>query len=80
MSRAQAVCEEFCEEVEAGTRITTHPTRLFDSIEELKCTLELKHFTPLEERMIDVGYCCTQVQKDASRNKCLAWFEPITYD
>jgi len=44
--------------------------------EEIKCRLHIKYFAPLVERMVQLGYCCTQVQKDSAGNKCTAWFEP----
>lgn len=43
--------------------------------EEIKCRLDTKYFTALVERMVQVGYCCTQVQKDLEGNTCTAWFE-----
>lgn len=78
MSRAKAICEEFCEQVVVGTRLHTDPLHLFAAREEFKCFLGIGYFTPLVDRMVEVGYCCTQVQKDLGQNKCTAWFEPMS--
>jgi hypothetical protein len=45
-------------------------------VEEIKCVLNIEHFTPLVERMVQAGYCCTQVQKDHQAETCVAWFQP----
>ena len=78
MTRGVAVCEEFCHEVSIGTRILEgdayHPLE----IEEIKGSLPIVHFTGLMERMVQEGYCCTQVQRDTKSDKCVAWFEPST--
>ena len=79
MTKGEAICQEFCEKVWAGTTVPrSHPTRLFQSREEIKCRLDIGYFTALVERMVQVGYCCTQVQKDLKGNCCTAWFEPRT--
>ena len=36
------------------------------------------NFGALLERLRDVGYCCTQAQKDLKGGKCTAWFRPTT--
>ena len=72
MSTAEAICEEFCEEV-FSFLLPGEP-------EEIKCSLHIDHFTALVERMVQIGYCCTQVQRDAGKNRCTAWFEPQTKD
>ena len=43
---------------------------------EIKCRLDIKYFTPLMERMVQIGFCCTQVQKDLKGHLCTIWFEP----
>jgi predicted fused transcriptional regulator/phosphomethylpyrimidine kinase len=77
-SAGEAICEEFCDKVVVGSHVSTHPTRLFRSVEDFKCVLNIEHFTPLVERMVGAGYCCTQVQKDQELKKCTAWFESMT--
>lgn len=79
MTKGEAICQEFCEEVRSGTTaVHIHPTRLFESLEEIKCRVNIEYFTPLVERMVQAGYCCTQVQKDLKGRRCTAWFEPRT--
>ena len=87
MSNAEAICQEFCEKVMVGSTLhcinqsslADQPLE-FESVEELKCLLDIEHFTGLVERMIQEGYCCTQVQNDKERKKCVAWFEPMNLD
>ena len=78
MSRAVAVCEEFCLKVESGARVLEANEYTSGEIEEIKCRLNTEYFTPLVERLVSIGYCCTQVQKDAGKDKCPAWFEPMS--
>ena len=80
MSKGRAVCEEFCEKVEIGARILEGEGYSLEEIEEIKCSLSINYFTPLVERLVPIGYCCTQVQKDIDQDKCIAWFEPMTPD
>jgi len=80
MSKGRAVCEEFCEKVEIGARILEGDDYSVEEIEEIKCSLSINYFTPLVERLVPIGYCCTQVQKDIDQDKCIAWFEPMTPD
>lgn len=80
MSKGTAVCEEFCETVEVGARILERNDYTLEEIEEIKCQLSISYFTPLVERLVSIGYCCTQVQKDAGQDKCTAWFEPSSPD
>ena len=80
MTKGEAVCQEFCDEVLVGLKLHTDLDRLFDSREEIKCRLDIEYFTGLVERMVQVGYCCTQVQKDLKTDKCTAWFEPMSLD
>ena len=82
-STGEAICQEFCEQVEAdhtirpATALSLNDLPLeFKSVEELKCRLNIEHFTGLVERMVQAGYCCTQVQKDHQANTCVAWFQP----
>jgi len=68
ISKAESICQEFCDEV--------YQTDFATEVEEIKCRVDIKYFTPLTERMIEVGYCCTQVQKDLEGHLCTVWFEP----
>ena len=77
ISKGASVCEEFCDAHDRTTRLIERDY-LFKRIEEIKCTLDVKFFPELMQRMISCGYCCTQVQKDAKKNKCTAWFEEKT--
>jgi hypothetical protein len=93
-SKAKAICEEFCEEVSSGIKVySSEELKLTDyssqfeiddglriEREELKCTLNIEYFKGLFERMVQTGYCCTQVQNDKERKKCVAWFEPMSLD
>lgn len=80
MISAKAICEEFSEEVyclyEYNIQEPPSPT----PSGEIKCSLQIKYFTPLLERLRGAGYCCTQVQKNLGKNTCTAWFEPIPHD
>jgi len=80
MIKAEALCQEFCEEVLVSNRIQDCQSDGWDweEVEELKCRLNIEHFTGLVERMVQIGYCCTQVQKDLKSDKCTAWFEPMS--
>ena len=85
MKMGEAICEEFCIEVAFSPSISVAPAYLsmatqlkYSDREELKCRLEVIYFTPLMERMVQAGYCCTQVQKNAESNTCTAWFEKRT--
>ena len=80
MSNGTALCEEFCDTIESGVRILEKNDFAIEEIEEIKCQLSIEYFTPLLERLVSIGYCCTQVQKDAGQDKCVAWFEPSTLD
>lgn len=80
MSKARAICEEFSDEVLVGKRALESNYGAPLEIEEIKCTLSIVHFTGLTERMVQEGYCCTQVQRDFKSDKCFAWFEPPTDD
>ncbi len=78
---ARALCQEFSNNVSCLRKYNIADSAVSMRWEgELKCTLELEHFTPLLERLVDIGYCCTQVQKDAKRRQCVAWFEPKSSD
>ena len=81
MTKGAAICQEFSDEVSVGTTVLEpHPLRLFESREEIKCRVDINFFTPLVERMVQGGYCCTQVQKDLEGNTCTTWFEPMSRD
>ena len=75
MSVAQAICEEFCEEVKCLYKFNISDSSSSSSDTELQCRLDPQYFTALMERLVEVGYCCTQVQKDVSQSTCTAWFE-----
>ena len=79
-TRAEAVCQEFCSEVSvsqvlsgdlADMGLGDFPPSL---TEEIKCLLEIKFFPDLMCRMVELGYCCIQVQRDQKKNQCTAWF------
>ena len=83
IKKAEAICQEFCDEVLVGGKVhcssqlslADEPLQ-FEMRDEIKCQLDIDHFTGLVERMVQEGYCCTQVQKDLKTDKCTAWFEP----
>jgi len=66
-SKGESICQEFCHEVLAR-------------VEEIKCRLRIEHFTPLMERMVEAGYCCTQVKKIKPEEDCIAFFERAKED
>ena len=76
MTKGEAICQEFCDEVLVATRISEADDYTLEEIEEIKCRLDIDHFLGLVERMVQAGYCCTQVQKDLRAERCTAWFEP----
>ena len=78
MTRGEAVCQEFSNEVSTSSRIFEEDDYTLIELEEIKCRVEIDYFTPLVERMVQAGYCCTQVQKDLRSDSCTAWFEPIS--
>ena len=80
MTKGFALCQEFSDAVESGTRILELDDCSMREVEEIKCSLPVNLFTPLIERMVEMGYCCTQVQKDLNLDKCIAWFETATPD
>ena len=80
MTKGEAVCQEFCDQVLVATRTSETDDYGLEEIEEINCRLNIEHFTGLVERMVQIGYCCTQVQKDLKSDKCTAWFEPQTGD
>ena len=80
MSPAQAICQEFSDEVYCLYKYNLRTSALSSVGGEIKCRLDLKYFTPLLERLVGVGYCCTQVQKDPELQQCMAWFEPASPD
>ena len=80
MSRVLAICEEFCANVESYIVESELPDFSSEELEELKCWVEPQYFTPLSDRLIPLGYCCTQIQKNANEKECVVWFEPATPD
>jgi len=81
VTAAEAVCQEFCEHITVEEKIENDSRVLFRTKRELKCELEdIKYFSELASRMVDIGYCCTQVQEDLRANKCVAWFEEESND
>ena len=80
MTNGEAVCQEFSSEVSASSRIFEEDDYTLIELEEIKCRVDIDYFTPLVERMVQVGYCCTQVQKDLRSESCTAWFEPMSMD
>ena len=80
MISAKSICEEFSDEVKCLYKYNIKNPEASYFSGEIKCRVDIKYFTSLVERLVGVGYCCTQVQKDPSRNKCIAWFQPMTPD
>jgi hypothetical protein len=81
MISAKSICEEFCDEVKCLYKFNIVEGSSPVSPEaEIRCRLTPKYLTPLIERLAAVNYCCTQVQKDISQHKCIAWFEPRSLD
>ena len=78
MTSGEAVFQEFSNEVSTSSRIFEEDDYTLIELEEIKCRVEIDYFTPLVERMVQAGYCCTQVQKDLRSDSCTAWFEPIS--
>ena len=77
VKNGEALCEEFCDNFSVGSKLIERDY-LFKRVEEVKCNLDVEFFPELMQRMMALGYCCTQVQKDAKKNKCTAWFEEKT--
>ena len=80
MTVARFICEEFCEEVATLPYVVENGEQTLDEVWEIKCRLKINYFTPLVERMVQIGYCCTQVQKDLKTELCTAWFQPQSLD
>ena len=84
MKIGEAICQEFCRDVLVLSGLEAQPTSSretevkYSDREELKCHLDICYFTGLMERMVQAGYCCTQVQKDLQSSTCTAWFEPAS--
>ena len=79
-SKAKAICEEFCDKVSC-----LYKHKLLNGIAnpiegEIKCSLGTQYFTELNLRLVEIRYCCTQVQSDKENKKCVAWFEPMSPD
>ncbi len=77
-SKAKAICEEFCEKVSCLYKYNIPDPSLSSWEGEIKCTMDTQYFTELNRRMVEVRYCCTQVQSDKENKKCVAWFEPMS--
>lgn len=75
MTRAEAICQEFCDRIQASIKLIEIDDTLHE-IPELKCSVSKRHFPELFKRMQDIGYECTQVQNNARFHRCIAWFEP----
>jgi len=75
VTRAEAVCQEFCSEVSVSQVLQGDLGDAgLSEAEEIKCLLEIKFFPDLMTRMAELGYCCLQVQRDQKKNQCVAWF------
>ena len=72
MSSAQSICQEFCDDISVSSKIKELNDYTLCEVEELKCSMNIDHF--------EIGYCCTQVQNDIHKEKCFAWFEPMSLD
>ena len=77
-SKAKSICEEFCEKVSCLYKYNIPDPSLSSWEGEIKCTMDTQYFTELNRRMVEVRYCCTQVQSDKENKKCIAWFEPMS--
>ena len=76
VTKAEALCQEFCGDVDRFVVKVLEDEYGEDQRSiEIKCSLEIKFFPELFSRMVDIGYCCSQVQRDFRANKCVAWFE-----
>ena len=75
MTRAEAICEEFCEKIQISIRLVENDNTIYE-IPELKCAVSKGYFPELFKRMQAIGYKCTQVQNNARFRRCIAWFEP----
>ena len=78
MTKGEAICQEFCDEVLVVDTVVEAELGTFRPIAEIKCRVDIKYFTPLMERMVQIGFCCTQVQKDLKGHHCTIWFEPMS--
>lgn len=78
VTKAEALCQEFCDSVSAVVRLAEDEGGADMSSLEIKCQLDRKFFSELLSRMAKIGYCCGQVQKDSTAGKCVAWFEEAT--
>lgn len=61
MSRAVAICEEFCNTVRAGQ-------------ESISVAVEGKYFTELYTRLMLLGYCCESIMSSETSDTHLARF------
>ena len=73
-SKGEAICEEFCDQVFVYGQIRRLSDLDSDIVDELKCYLAIDFFLELVFRMVDAGYCCTQIQRDVRTDKCFVWF------
>ena len=73
ITRAEAICQEFCSEVSAS-QVLSGTLEDLKETDEIRCELEMKFFPELCIRMLDLGYRCQQVQTDRKNNRCIAWF------
>jgi len=78
MTIAVSVCEEFSSDICVSTIMYQAESDAQTQCEEIKCKLGISYLTALIERMAQIGYCCTQVQKDLRLDSCTVWFEPIS--
>ena len=73
-----SVCEEFSSDICVSTVVYKSESDAQAECEEIKCKLDISYLTALIERMAQIGYYCTQVQKDLRLDSCTVWFEPIS--
>jgi len=78
MTIGVSVCEEFSSDICVSTIMHKAESDAQIECEEIKCKLDINYLTTLTERMAQIGYCCTQVQKDLRLDSCTVWFEPIS--
>tara|TARA_S200000501_G_scaffold361117_1_gene388971 strand:- start:439 stop:687 length:249 start_codon:yes stop_codon:yes gene_type:complete len=68
------LCQEICFNFESSTKLVERDY-LFKRVIEYKCELDIQNFSELFINMTKNGFKISQIQKDASENKCFVWFE-----
>jgi hypothetical protein len=68
------LCQETCFNFESSTKLIERDY-LFKRVIEYKCELDIKNFSELFSNMTKNRFKISQIQKNASENKCFVWFE-----